>query len=85
MDGLCAEDWNLLAGRQVQIWKDGRIVRTGRVNTVTKAANALWLESHGAHLRTLFEKAEGYTACPVAENPEAGQAAAARHLDTVNS
>lgn len=70
MDTLCSEDWNLLAGRQVQIRKDGRIVRTGRVDTVTKAANALWLESHGAHLRTLFEKAEGYTAWPVADEQE---------------
>ncbi|NKX52502.1 hypothetical protein HER39_18380 [Arthrobacter deserti] len=70
MDTLCSEDWNLLAGRQVQIRKDGRIVRTGRVDTVTKAANALWLESHGAHLRTLFEKAEGYAAWPVADEQE---------------
>lgn len=70
MDTLCSEDWNLLAGRQVQIRQDGRIIRTGRVDTVTRAANALWLESHGAHLRTLFEKAEGYTAWPLAEEPE---------------
>ncbi|NKX55493.1 hypothetical protein [Arthrobacter mobilis] len=71
MDALCVEDWKVLTGRQVQIKKDGRIVRTGRVDTVTKAANALWLASHGPHLRTLFEKAEGYTAWPVAEEPEA--------------
>jgi len=71
MDIPCSEDWNLLAGRQVQIRQDGRVIRTGRVATVTRAANALWLESPSAHLRTLFEKAEGYTAWPLAEEPEA--------------
>ncbi|MCG2623584.1 hypothetical protein LVY72_16930 [Arthrobacter sp. I2-34] len=70
METPCSEDWNLLAGRHVQIRKDGHLIRTGRVDTVTRAANALWLEGHGAQLRTLFEKAEGYTAWPVPEEQE---------------
>lgn len=66
-------DWNELTGLEVEIKKDGRSIRTGHVGAVTRGADALWLENHGAQLRTLFEKAEGYTAWPLPD--ETGLAA----------
>ena len=59
---MAVDDWRDLVGRYVEIRKDGKVVRTGYVNDVTHAANALWLEHHGGYLRQLFEKAEGYSA-----------------------
>jgi hypothetical protein len=67
MSGRPVENWTNLAGRAVQIRKDGLIVRSGHVDAVTPAADVLWLGVHGADPRALFEKAEGYTAWPVAE------------------
>lgn len=63
-------DWNELPGLEVEIKKDGRSIRTGYVGAVTRGADALWLENHGAQMRTLFEKAEGYTAWPLSEETE---------------
>ena len=65
MSSVLYADWNELTGLDVEIKKDGRSIRTGHVGAVTRGADALWLESHGAQLRTLFEKAEGYTAWPL--------------------
>ncbi|MNJ03881.1 hypothetical protein D3C73_1643930 [compost metagenome] len=58
-------DWKELAGRQVQVQKEGRTIRTGYVKDVAVAADALWLEAYGVDPRTLYEKARGYTARPV--------------------
>ncbi|MCW2131667.1 hypothetical protein B0G38_000817 [Arthrobacter sp. VKM Ac-2550] len=63
-------DWNELTGLDVEIKKDGRSVRIGHVGAVTRGADALWLENHGAQMRTLFEKAEGYTAWPLSGSTE---------------
>jgi hypothetical protein len=57
--------WKDLAGRQVQVQKEGRTIRTGYVKDVAVTADALWLEAYGAEPRTLYEKAQGYTALPV--------------------
>jgi len=65
MSGGPLENWNDLAGRAVQIRKDGRIIRNGYVEAVTPAADILWLGVYGAEPRALFEKAEGYTVWPV--------------------
>jgi hypothetical protein len=54
-------DWKDLAGRQVQIQKEGRTIRTGYVKDVAVAGDVLWVEAFGAEPRTLFEKAQGYT------------------------
>lgn len=70
MDTHTPTNWNELIGRQVQIHKDGTLVRTGYVEDVTFAADALWLEGHGTDLRTLYAKADGYSA--VAVPAEAG-------------
>ncbi|NKX56667.1 hypothetical protein [Arthrobacter mobilis] len=65
--GIRAE-WNDLAGLQVQIQKDGRTIRTGQVETVTAAADALWIAAHGIEPRALYEKAQGHTVLPVSEH-----------------
>ncbi len=58
-------DWKDLAGRQVQVRKEGRTIRTGHVKDVAVTADALWVESYGADPRTLYEKAQGYTVLPI--------------------
>jgi hypothetical protein len=57
--------WKDLAGRQVQVQKEGRTIRTGYVKDVAVTADALWLEAYGAEPRTLYEKAQGYTVLPL--------------------
>ncbi|MDQ0867494.1 hypothetical protein [Arthrobacter globiformis] len=64
MEAQPSQNWNDLIDRHVEIRKNGRVVRTGRVEAVTHAADALWLEGHGSDLRSIFEKAEGYSAIP---------------------
>jgi hypothetical protein len=59
---VVVENWRELVGQHVQVKKDGQLIRTGYVSDVTYAANAMWLEHHGGHLRHLFEKVEGYSA-----------------------
>ncbi len=59
------EDWKDLAGRHVQVQTEGRIIRTGYVKDVAVTADALWLEAYGVEPRTLYEKAQGYTALPI--------------------
>jgi hypothetical protein len=53
--------WAKLIGRQVQIHRNGNLVRTGFVEDVTHAGDGLWLESRGIDHRTLYTKAEGYS------------------------
>ncbi|MCG2624118.1 hypothetical protein LVY72_19710 [Arthrobacter sp. I2-34] len=63
--------WGELLGRQVQIHRDGNLVRTGFVEDVTHAGDGLWLESRGIDHRALYAKAEGYSANALrAENKE---------------
>ena len=58
---MTVDNWKDLTGQHVQIRKDGKPVRKGRVDEVTRAADALWLEWHSGYLRQLYEKAEGYS------------------------
>jgi len=60
-------DWNDLIGEWVRLRQDGRIVRTGYVEDVTLAADALWLQGHGAEPRRLYLKADGLTAEAISE------------------
>lgn len=62
---MTIDNWQELLGRNVQIRKDGKLVRTGYVEAVTRLADVLWVESHGIHPRQLFDKAEGYTVEPL--------------------
>jgi hypothetical protein len=60
-------DWKDLVGQQVRIQKDGRTIRTGQVEAVVAAADALWIGAHGVDARALYEKTQGYAALPVTE------------------
>ncbi|MFD1210454.1 hypothetical protein ACFQ36_00150 [Arthrobacter sp. GCM10027362] len=60
-------EWKDLVGRQVQILKDGRTIRTGHVEAVSAAAGALWIAAQGVEPRALYEKAQGHTVLPVCE------------------
>ncbi|MEV8147448.1 hypothetical protein AB0O52_04775 [Arthrobacter sp. NPDC080073] len=66
--------WSDLFGRKVQVHKDGRTVRTGYVEAVTVAADALWIAAEGVEPRALYEKAQGYTILPVSGQEAAHQA-----------
>ena len=54
-------DWKGLLGQQVQVHKDGRVVRIGYVEDVVDSADILWLGADGVEQRALFERALGYT------------------------
>lgn len=58
-------DWKGLLGQQVQVHKDGRVVRTGYVEDVVDSADILWLGADGVKQRALFERARGYTISPI--------------------
>lgn len=53
--------WGELRGHQVQVHRDGNLVRTGYVEDVMHAGDGLWLESRGIDGRALYTKAEGYS------------------------
>ena len=65
-------EWSDLVGRQVQVQQDGRTIRTGYVEAVTAAADALWIAAHGIERRSLYEKAQGHTVLPVTEHEGTG-------------
>ena len=58
-------EWTLLCGQQVQLWKDGSLIRTGYVEDVTSTDDALWLRSDGVDGRALYERAYGYVVTPI--------------------
>jgi hypothetical protein len=66
-------EWKDLVGRQVRILKTGRTIRTGQVEAVTVAADALWIEAHGIEPRALYEKAQGHRALPVSRKEDAAR------------
>lgn len=57
--------WKDFVGRQVEVQKEGRTIRTGYVKDVAVSADVLWLEADGAETRALYEKAQGYTVLPL--------------------
>lgn len=63
------QDWTGLIGQQVQVWKDGRLIRTGFVEDVSVVADGLWLENDGLDTRAIYERANGYTVKPLSEEP----------------
>ncbi|GAA1786716.1 hypothetical protein GCM10009712_37630 [Pseudarthrobacter sulfonivorans] len=60
-------DWLDLVGSQVRVQKEGRTIRTGRVEDVAVSAGLLWLEADGIESRALFGDALGHKILPVPE------------------
>lgn len=57
-------DWKDLAGRQVQVRKDGRTIRNGYVENVADTADAFLLEAYGVESRTRMKSAGLYRPAP---------------------
>ena len=55
-------DWPSLIGASVEIRKNTRTVRVGVVDEAMPDSSVLWLGSHGAQPRALYEAAAGYEA-----------------------
>jgi hypothetical protein len=55
-------DWTALRGEVIEVRKHAATVRTGRVDGVTHDGTILWIESHGAEPRAMYERCEGFTA-----------------------
>ena len=70
MESPFESHWGELIGQQIQIRKDGDLIRIGYVEDVTYAGDGLWLETHGNDLRMLFMKADGYSVTVVARVDE---------------
>lgn len=64
MSDVMDQDWIELIGQRVEVWKGGQLVRTGCVDDVAGAADALWLAGHGVDGRALYQKADGYSVRP---------------------
>ncbi|TQJ39329.1 hypothetical protein FBY33_1344 [Arthrobacter sp. SLBN-112] len=55
-------DWTPLLGQVIEVRKHAATIRVGRVDGVTSDGMILWLESHGAEPRMMYERHEGFTA-----------------------
>ena len=54
------QDWTSLRKKYVKVYREGRLVREGRVEIASQESQMIWLESFGTNPRMLFEMAEGY-------------------------
>lgn len=62
--------WANLTGYVICIRRNGRLIRVGQVEVAASSGDMLWLRSEGVEQRTLFQKAEGYTAWTLPEPVE---------------
>ena len=53
-------DWSGLTGQTVLVKYEGKTIRTGRVEVVSRDAGTLWLERAGVLERKLYARAEGF-------------------------
>jgi hypothetical protein len=61
MDLHLQPDWQRALGQRVEIWKDGRFVRSGTVEVVMPDSTLLWLSAEGALPRQIMSREEGYS------------------------
>lgn len=54
-------EWKKLAGKRVELRKDGQLVRTGFVKDVLDSSDALWLEAEHFRQRILIDQSMGFT------------------------
>ncbi|QOT19967.1 hypothetical protein [Paenarthrobacter sp. YJN-5] len=60
MKSYRCDDWSYLVGANVEIHKDGNLVRSGIVDSVMPDNTILWLAADHNGNRALFELAEGF-------------------------
>ncbi len=53
-------DWRVVLGQVVQVRKSADVVRTGRVDAVTREGTILWLAADGVHQRVTVQRADGF-------------------------
>jgi hypothetical protein len=54
------DDWTMLVGRTVELWREKRPIRTSTVECVSSDSLVLWLRFDGANERQLITKHDGY-------------------------
>ena len=56
-------EWSSLIGQTVELHRDGRLVRRGKVDAVTADSSIMWLQPDAPHGRQLITHADGYHVC----------------------
>jgi len=59
MDLHLQPDWHRAVGQRVEIWKDGKLVRKGTVETVTPDNSLLWISAEGVSSRQMVFRHDG--------------------------
>jgi hypothetical protein len=54
-------DWLPVVGEVVEIRLHNQLVRRGKVDSVTFDGQILWVATHGADARSMFERSRGYS------------------------
>ena len=57
---LKVDNWVNLKEATVEIRRNGRLIRTGRVDAATLDSTMLWISQDGIDRRTLIHKQDGY-------------------------
>ena len=60
MDLHLQPDWQRALGQHVEIWRDGRFFRSGKVDAVMPDSSLLWLAAEGAVARQIISQDDGY-------------------------
>lgn len=55
-----AEEWQFLAGCEVDVRRGRCLLRTGLIDAATDDGNVVWLSRQGVHERRLLTRADGY-------------------------
>lgn len=53
-------NWSRLVGANVDVYRNGRFLRTGRVDMVTGDGEMAWIGQNGVDPRFMIDKAGGY-------------------------
>lgn len=54
------DDWSILEGVEVEIWRGGRLVRHGVIDAATKDSSVVWSAADANNCRRLWDKARGF-------------------------
>ncbi|MEC3854122.1 hypothetical protein DM794_04360 [Paenarthrobacter ureafaciens] len=60
MDLHLQTDWQRAVGQRVEIWKAGKLSRSGTVEAAMPDNSILWLSAEGAATREMIHEADGW-------------------------